>query len=432
MTDPIASPAMISPPAARRAPPRPADQRPDDPPLLPWLVAGYLALTFAGFAVLRFAPVTTSGHEVSTLRAVFLAVNASTLTGFQSSVGLEDLEEEGPLGPVTVLVLTLGGALFSMIGGGLAVVRIVRLPYSDGQVVAAAFAALLIAVLAGATPLLGPDRRMFDAVFQSTSAFANSGLYVGRLSGAAGLVPHAVMLPLAFVGGLGLPVLMELFDRATAGARGRPLSEHTRTAIATSALLYLLGAIVFLSLLSPRGLPQSAPDAARWREALVTASATSLNARTAGFPFEFAAAFPRTMQWLLLPLMAVGASSAGTGGGLKTTTVVHLAAGVRDSLRGQGTTRAFGIAAVWLVVYSGVVFAGLLLLLWRAPDMSADRLLFLSVSAASNVGLSHDPVSMTGPGLYTLSAVMLAGRVAPVLVLWWMARTTDDADLPVG
>ena len=64
--------------------------------------------------------------------------------------------------------------------------------------------------------------------------------------------------------------------------------------------------------------------------------------------------------------------------------------------------------------------------------MSADRLLFLSVSAASNVGLSQDPVSMTGPGLYTLSAVMLAGRVAPVLVLWWMARTTRDSALAVG
>jgi Trk-type K+ transport system membrane component len=94
--------------------------------------------------------------------------------------------------------------------------------------------------------------------------------------------------------------------------------------------------------------------------------------------------------------------------------------------------RAFGIAAVWATVYLGIVFGGLLLLLWRAADMAADRLLYLTVSAASNVGLAHDPVSIVGPGLYTLCAVMLAGRMAPVFFLWWMARTTDDADLAVA
>jgi trk system potassium uptake protein TrkH len=419
-------------PATSSPLPRPGEARTPNHAVLSWLVAGYLALTFAGFLVLRFGRVTESGHEMSSLRAAFLAVNASTLTGFQSTVGLEDLEEEGKLGPATVLVLIVGGALFSLIGGGLAAVRVLRMPYTDGQVVSAAVATLLIAVLAGATPLLGPDRRMFDAVFQATSAFANSGLYVGRLDGVLGIVPHAVLLPLAFVGGLGLPVLMELFDRVTGGAKGRPLSVHTRTVFFTSALLYLAGTIIYLALLSPRRMPEDAGDAARWQEALASSSAASLNSRTAGFAFEFAAGYPRTMQWVLMLFMAIGANPAGTGGGVKATTIAQLASGVRAALRGRAPSRPFGVAATWLCLYGAIVFAGLLLLLWRVPDMSADRLLFLSVSAASNVGLSQDPVSMTGPGLYTLSAVMLAGRVAPVLILWWMAGTTEDSVLAVG
>ena len=257
------------------------------------------------------------------MRAAFLAVNASTLTGFQSTVGLEDLEEEGTLGPATVLVLIVGGALFSLIGGGIAAVRVLRMPYSDGQVVWASLAALLIAVLAGATPLLGPDRRMFDAVFQATSAFANSGLYVGRLNGVSSVVPHAVLLPLAFIGGLGLPVLMELFDRATAGrgAGARPLSVHTRTVFVTSAVLYLSGTLIYLALLSPRRIPEDTGDVAVWQEAMASSSAASLNSRTAGFAFEFAAGYPRTMQWVLMLFMAVGANPAGTGGGIKATTV---------------------------------------------------------------------------------------------------------------
>ena len=48
------------------------------------------------------------------------------------------------------------------------------------------------------------------------------------------------------------------------------------------------------------------------------------------------------------------------------------------------------------------------------------------------MGLAHDPVSITGPGLYTLCAVMLAGRVAPVFVLWSLARTGERAEVAVG
>lgn len=410
---------------------RPGLPREDRAAVLSWLVPAYLALILVGAGVFKFGPVMARGHEMSSARAVFTAVNAATLSGFPSTVGLEDFEQEGVLGPATVLALVAGGALFSMIGGGTAAVVVLRLPYSQGQVVWAALASLLLAVLAGATVLLSHDRRVFDSVFQAASAFANSGLYVGRLSAPLSLRAHAVLMPLAFIGGLGLPVLMDLFDRLTGGTRR--LSTHTRTVLVTSAALYLIATLAFWLMLAPRQPAYGyAPHAAPWRDALASASAVAVNARGAGFPFEFASTYPRAMQWLLIVLMAVGANPAGTGGGIKATTLAVLGWGVRDALRGGRVRRAAGVAAVWVLGYGAIVFAGLLLLLWRSTDMAADRLLFLTVSAASNVGLAHDPVSITGPGLYTLCAVMLAGRVAPVFVLWWMARTTDDADVAVG
>ena len=85
---------------------------------LPWLVPAYLLLILVGAAVFKFGPVMARGHEMSTARAVFTAVNAATLTGFPSTVGLEDFDEEGILGPSAVLALMVGGALFSMIAGG--------------------------------------------------------------------------------------------------------------------------------------------------------------------------------------------------------------------------------------------------------------------------------------------------------------------------
>jgi Trk-type K+ transport system membrane component len=150
---------------------------------------------------------------MSLARAVFTSVNAATLTGFPSSVGLEDFDEEGALGPAVVLALMAGGALFSLIGGGIAAVRVLQLPYSDTQVISAAVASLAIAVVAGAAALLSPERRLFDSVFQAASAFTNSGLYTGRLPGVSSVRAQAVLMPLAFLGGLGLPVLMDLFDR---------------------------------------------------------------------------------------------------------------------------------------------------------------------------------------------------------------------------
>ena len=424
-TGSAAGPASL--PRAAAAPRHPGG---DEPGIFSWLVPAYLGVILLGAAVFKFGPVMARGHEMSTARAVFTAVNAATLTGFPSTVGLEDFDEEGVLGPVAVLVLMVAGALFSMVGGGVAVVRILRLPYSPGQVVSAALASLLLAVLAGATCLLSYDRRVFDSVFQAASAFTNSGLYVGRLSAPSSVRAQAVLMPLAFLGGLGLPVLMEVFDRLTGS--GRRLSMHARTVFGTSAALYLVATAVFTLMLLARAAGHGETTRADLRDALPQASATAINARGPGLPFEFASTYPRAMQWLLIVLMAIGANPAGTGGGVKATTVCQLVGGVRGALRHERVPRAFGVAAVWAAVYCAIVFAGLLLLVWRVPDMAGDRLLFLTVSAASNVGLAHDPVSIVGPGLYTLCAVMLAGRVAPVFVLWWMARTTDDADVAVG
>jgi Trk-type K+ transport system membrane component len=91
-----------------------------------------------------------------------------------------------------------------------------------------------------------------------------------------------------------------------------------------------------------------------------------------------------------------------------------------------------GIALVWLAMYAGVLLASLLALLMSEPQMPADRLLFLATSALGNVGLSHDPVSVSDVGLAVLSTTMLIGRIAPVLILWWTVRTTPEADVAVG
>lgn len=388
---------------------------------LRFLLLAYLTFTALAFLALHIPGVGVAGQELGFRRTVFAAVNATTLTGFQQDVGSSRMGAD-----VLRLVLTLGGTMFSLTAGGMALVRVIRLRYTDAQVVAAAGAATLVAMLAGAA-FLGSDRGLVPALLLSASAFGNSGLYSGRLPGVFDWETHLVLLPLAFAGALGVPVLMEVFDRITVGRR---VSMHSRTVLVLAAGFYLLG----FALLAGLHLAVRAPQSAGGRDVghtLALASTFAVNSRTTGLPLELAGAFSRPAQWVLIALMVVGGSPAGTAGGIKTTAVYHLFSGFRNALRRRAVPRAFGIAGCWVGVYFAIVSVGFLLLLCTEPD-TADRLLFLSVSAASNVGLSHDPVSITGNGLFTLSALMLAGRIAPLLVLWWMALSPGDEGEPVA
>jgi trk system potassium uptake protein TrkH len=130
--------------------------------------------------------------------------------------------------------------------------------------------------------------------------------------------------------------------------------------------------------------------------------------------------------------MFIGASSAGTGGGTKVNTLAVLSRGAVNSLTGRPISRATGIALTWITIYAVMLTITMMMLLITEPQMPADRLLFLSFSAVGNVGLSHDPLTLSDSGLYVLSASMLAGRIAPVLILWWMATTTVAPEIAVG
>ncbi|MDB5331008.1 MAG: ktrB ntpJ [Phycisphaerales bacterium] len=406
------------------------------------LLAVYLLLILLGTFALHRSGVMVNGEELTYDRATFLAVNSATLGGFQQSVGVNDFNPDNGSGPAIVLLLTLGGSLFVLVVGGLAGVRALRLPYSDLQVVTAALTAHLLTILLGAAVLLTGGANGFDAIQQSASAFGNSGV----LTCGQKLVPaltswqaQGVLLPLAIIGGLGLPVLMELYDAALGR---RSLSTHSRIVLALTAIAYLAAMVLLLICLRPQGPFTNTADAhAQWRWAIGASSAAAVNARTAGFPFtpggggarvDFVNSFPRVAQWVLVLLMAVGASSAGTAGGIKTTTLYHLITGTHSALRGRPAGRVFGIAAVWTAAYLVIAIAGFLLLTVSDSQLPSDRLIFLTISALSNVGLANDPVSVVGPGLFLLAGLLLIGRLAPLAVLWWLAMTTDDVDVLVG
>lgn len=401
-----------------------------------WLFPTYIFLILAGFFGLRAPGIMPAGNELNPDRAVFTSVNAATLTGFQLSMHPSVFSLAGK---VILLFLTCVGTLFTLVVGGMAAKRILRLPWSDGRIVASAVIAQAFVLILGvfAPAHSGGAEGVIGGMVQSAAAWGNSGLYVDAPPGMSDLYTYLVLLPLALLGGLGLVVLLDVIDFVF---RRGTLSRHSRVVLQMTAGLFLLG-LVGCVLLQVMDLgtfgwrsnkdPWVASLREYFPEIVTRATATSINARTAGMNL-FPIAYPRSMSFFIMLLMMVGASPAGTGGGLKTTTVYELCALPSRLLRGQTLSRTAGIAVTWFGIYLIAVVVFQVLLLWAEPEMPGDRLLFVTISALSNVGLSHDTVTMTRSSLVLLSAAMFFGRITPLLILWWMSDTTRDADIVVA
>jgi trk system potassium uptake protein TrkH len=380
----------------------------------------YLLVMLLGMVLIRqFGMPSGKSNGV---RALFIAVNAGTLTGFADNPGVGGLND---FGQKIVLVLIVCGSLFNMIIGALAVKRIARLRFSDGQIITAAFVAQGAALLVGAALLQSELRPAFDATFLAASAFGNCGLYPADLPPDTDILVHVVILPLSILGGLGLPVLMEILDAALFH---RPLSSHSRTVLGVSAWLYVAGLAALLGLgLAARGLSAEAGQAA-----IRQSSVLAVESRTGGLEISPARLLSEPARWVLIALMMIGASSAGTGSGLKTTTIAELFRGIRRLLHGQPVGRSLGIALAWLGGYFAMLLGAVILLSHVNPTLSTDHVLFNAVSGISNVGFSLSELPDQKNVLFAYCAIMLMGRMVPLMVLWWMAETTKDADWAIG
>ncbi|HVT88669.1 MAG TPA: potassium transporter TrkG [Tepidisphaeraceae bacterium] len=374
------------------------------------LIIGALIIVNRGLA-------NVAGQEPSFEQSVFRVINAVTLTGFETPVNINEYK---PLGQATVFILMVGGSLITLLVGSLALKRGLQLPQSDGQIIQITILTYLTFGLIGATVLVGPQLKLFPAFFQSASAFGNCGLVLGPQPQAGDWKTQVVLLPLAFIGGLGIPVLMDI---GACVNRQHHLRDQTRVILSVSALLYVVGvgSIFLIEKTSGNDSMQS----------LINASTESLNSRTLGLPLGALNSLMPASKWIILVLMFVGGSPGGTAAGLKTTTVAVLVRDIIRSVKGQVVGRAFGLAAGWLLVYLAAIVLTTIALLFIQPQAPGEQMLWLTISALSNVGESHAPVVLSEGCLFVLSGAMLFGRVVPLIFLWKMARSDKPESLMI-
>lgn len=363
--------------------------------------------------------IQAGGLGVMTLTYFFAYFLSGDMT-LRSRIGLQDMLSEDNLTQIgTVLALMIGFTALVEISGAMM---------------------LHAALRSAATPLEG---LVFFSIFHSVSAFCNAGfstlgqgLADPRVSWNTGLL--SVIMSLIVLGGLGFPVVKNLWDWVMSRIRirirlttQRPirLTVNSRIVLLTTFLLLVLGAIFIW--LSEFALGQGTSNG----NSLFTAFFHSVTARTAGFNITPVSKLMPASAVIVILLMFAGGSPASTAGGIKTSTLAVAFLSLKRVLLGRKEIEAFGrrfsdelanrALAIILVAAIFLAIASVALCMLH-PELSAMDLLFEATSALGTVGLSRDITPLLKPSAkLVLVLTMFIGRVGVLtFVISFLPRPT--------
>ncbi len=289
--------------------------------------------------------------------------------------------------------------------------------------------------------------RLWSSIFHSISAYNNAGfsLWSNSLQEyRTNFWVNTVFVFLIFMGGLGWRVIDDIWTNKQ-NLSYKKLSLHSRLVIRTSLSLILFGSLGFFiteSLLNSQFF-----NDLNLFEKLLSSIFETVSARTAGFtnyPISLNS-ISDTGLLLLMTLMFIGASTGGTGGGIKTTTFIALMAATRSTLRGQKdviiSNRLISDKVILKAV--GITMGSLLFILLMAMLLSTTNtfvkkesftfleILFTCISAFATVGFD---IGLTAKlnhfGQFILIVGMFVGRLGILLLLsaLWQALYKSRID----
>jgi len=397
------------------------------------LLLGYLLYMLAGWALLSIPVMQETA--VSALDALFTAVSAVSTTG------LVTVDPGGSFslgGEIVILALIqLGGIGYMTAGSILALALRRRLSLAQHHALVGGFglptdfrlkrfiaelAVFTLAAEAAGAALLWPmfasagvANAGWSAVFHSVSAFCTAGfsLFPNSLENFRDDVGvNLVVGVLSYLGAIGFLVFADLWDTAT--LRRRALGYSTRVVLVATPLLSILGAVLIYC------VEPGVASLTGGERALAAFFQSMTAVTTVGFNTVPIGALSQAAVVLMYVLMMFGASPAGTGGGLKSTTMATLVGLLVSTLRGRSDVRLLGrmigpdriqIAAASVTFYILALFVAVFaLLLTQQADLEV--LAFEAVSALGTVGLSMGVTgSLTATGKIVIILLMFMGRV---------------------
>ena len=277
-------------------------------------------------------------------------------------------------------------------------------------------------------------QRLWAAIFHSISAYNNAGfsLWSNSLQDyRSNFVVNIVFIFLIVMGGLGWRVIDDIWSNRK-NLSYKKLSLHSRLVIRTSFSLIIFGSLGFF--VTETLLNSQFFSDLNFFEKILSSIFETVSARTAGFtnfPISLNS-ISDTGLLLLMTLMFIGASTGGTGGGIKTTTFIALMAATRSTLRGQKdviiSNRLISDKVILKAV--GITVGSLLFVILMAMVLSTTNtfikkesftfleILFTCISAFATVGFD---IGLTAKlnhfGQFILIISMFVGRLGILLLL---------------
>lgn len=434
-------------------------------------IISFLSLILAGALILMLPNASYRG--ISFIDALFTSTSAVCVTGL---IVVDTGSFFTPLGQTILIILIQIGGLGIMTftsyfsyffrGGTTYENQLVLRDMSNSEKIAEVFSTLRKIILLTATiEVLGAviiystlDReiitseqdRIFFSVFHSISAFCNAGFstLTNGLNefGFRFNYPLQLIIALLFIlGGLGFPIVFNFIKYIKHLLKNRLLpfslkrkgiyipwviNINSRIVLITTAFLIVFGTFFFYIFEYNNTLTEHSGFGK-----LVTAFFGAVTPRTAGFNTVNMNALDFSTIMIIFFLMWVGASSASTGGGIKTSTLAIASLNFLSLARGKekveifrreiaflSIRRAFAIIALSLMVIGVAVF------FIASFDSEKDLLhiAFECFSAYSTVGLSLGlTAELSNASKVVIMITMFLGRVGMLTVLVALFRKVN-------
>ncbi len=272
---------------------------------------------------------------------------------------------------------------------------------------------------------------LWYAIFHSISAWNNAGFALptnGLMNYQTSIPINLAISMLIIGGGLGYQTIIELYLATLHHLQSLPgrfmWSLNFKVGVSTTLWLLLIGTVAIFATEHRNLGTIGGKDLA---DQLIAAWFQSVTTRTAGFNTIDNGKMTMAGLFVTMGLMFIGASPAGTGGGIKTTTLGVLASTTRSALLGRSNVVMFErlVPTELLVKAVAVVFGSASVVIMSAvaisindPQFPAIQVLFEVMSAFATVGLSTGiTAQLSVVSQLILVVLMYAGRVGILILI---------------
>jgi trk system potassium uptake protein len=417
---------------------------------------GFLFVIFLGSLLLSLPVSTTLGSDISYVDALFTSFSAVCVTGLVvNDIGV-DFTFFGQL--VILLLIQIGGLGIISFSILLSLVTHKKISlmaskgYQDSYATFSlneTFKAILFIFkvtfffeLCGAAFLYWGWKGQFEtinegifyAIFHSVSAFCNAGfsLFSDSLVSFGLHIPTVMVISfLIILGGLGFPVLFNLFYYQHKSYFGVRIKLQTKLALYVTAFLLIGGTfIIYL------GEFNGALSGYSFQDKFLLSWFQSVTTRTAGFNTMNLSLFGGHTLLMMMIFMIIGASPGSTGGGIKTTTFGLIVVSFWSNLKASRHVNLMkrridekNILEAFSLLFLAVLFISLFGYgLFYIEKGSFLPIMFEVVSAFGTVGLSLGVTpELSSGGKVLIMILMFIGRIGPLSILYALSKPKPTA-----